>query len=475
MKPAPLILAGIAFLTFGGCVSARSQEVGPPFFTPSVHHQWTWASGANVINQAGIYGTQGTASASNAPGARVNAASWVDSSGNLWLFGGYGVDSTSAAHEGDLNDLWKYSNGEWTWVNGPDLVDQPGSYGVKGVAAPTNLPGPRYQAVSWTDASGVFWLFGGLGLDSTSTRGYLNDLWKYSQGQWTWESGDDVCCQSGTYEKRRIPNADDIPGARVNASSWTDSAGSLWLFGGFGYDSKGGLGVLNDLWRYNAGTWTWMSGSRKANQFGVYGTKGTASASNVPGARSSAVTWIDQAGNLWLFGGQGNDLNGTLCRLTSGPCELNDLWEYKSGNWIWMSGSNVIEQPGIYGTKGVPASTNVPGGRDSALGWIDASGNLWLFGGFGFDSTPGPNLVFGDMDDLWKYAGGKWTWVSGSDLAGQIGSYGTKGKADPSNVPGARDSSVSWIDSSGNLWLFGGSDIWIPGGGKLNDLWEFQL
>jgi hypothetical protein len=29
------------------------------------------------------------------------------------------------------------------------------------------------------DASGNFWLFGGLGMDSTGTLGYLNDLWKF--------------------------------------------------------------------------------------------------------------------------------------------------------------------------------------------------------------------------------------------------------------------------------------------------------
>jgi hypothetical protein len=404
----------------------------------------------------------------------VLGASWADQSGNLWLFGGYGVDSTNAAHEGDLNDLWQYSNGEWIWVSGPDLADQPASYGVEGVAAPTNIPGPRYQAVTWTDASGDFWLFGGLGLDSTSTRGYLNDLWKYSQGQWTWMSGADVCCQSGTYENRGSADTDNVPGARVGASSWTDSSGALWLFGGFGYDSRGVLGVLNDLWKFEAGQWTWVRGSKKANQFGVYGTKGVSARSNVPGARSNAIAWTDPAGNLWLFGGQGNDLNGQLCRQTSGPCDLNDLWEFSSGNWTWMSGSDVVEKPGTYGTKGRPAPSNVPGARDSAVGWSDASGNFWLFGGFGFDSSPSPNLVFGDLNDLWKYSGGEWSWVGGSKLADQTGSYGTKGTASPDNVPGARDSAVSWIDSAGTLWLFGGSDTWIGGGGKLNDLWQYQ-
>jgi len=33
--------------------------------------------------------------------------------------------------------------------------------------------------VSWSDASGNLWLFGGEGFDSTGTEGTLNDLWEY--------------------------------------------------------------------------------------------------------------------------------------------------------------------------------------------------------------------------------------------------------------------------------------------------------
>ena len=43
-------------------------------------------------------------------------------------------------------------------------------------------------------------------------------------------------------------------------------------------------------------------------------------------------------------------------------------------------------------------------------------------------------------------------WVSGSDTINQLGVYGTKGRADASNVPGARRSSISWIDSNGSFF-----------------------
>jgi len=66
------------------------------------------------------------------------------------------------------------------------------------------------------------------------------------------------------------------------------------------------LGYLNDLWRYRVSdnTWTWMSGSNIVNQVGVYGEKGVANESNVPGAREGAAVWFDSSRQqFWLFGG----------------------------------------------------------------------------------------------------------------------------------------------------------------------------
>ena len=51
-------------------------------------------SGSNSAGQTGLYGTPGVASSSNVPGARFLAVSWIDSSDQLWLFGG--VDSNGA-------------------------------------------------------------------------------------------------------------------------------------------------------------------------------------------------------------------------------------------------------------------------------------------------------------------------------------------------------------------------------------------
>src|SRR5208337_3747457 len=117
------------------------------------------------------------------PGSRMWASNWTDSSGNLWLFGGFGFDSTGAA--GDLNDLWEFnpSTKQWAWMGGNSTVPadsgQPGVYGTLGTPASANAPGGRYEASSWVDSNGDLWLIGGDGFDSSGTLGLLNDLWEF--------------------------------------------------------------------------------------------------------------------------------------------------------------------------------------------------------------------------------------------------------------------------------------------------------
>jgi hypothetical protein len=212
----------------------------------------------------------------------------------------------------------------------------------------------------------------------------LNDLWKYSAGQWTWMGGSNLANQSGIYGTGGKASSSNVPGARYPAVGWTDASGNLWLFGGWGYDIDGNQGFLNDLWKYGGGQWTWVNGSNLVNANGTYGTKGTASPGNTPGARIGAVGWTDASGNFWLFSGLGMGSSGFLA------VSLNDLWKYSAGQWTWVSGSDVGNQHGVYGTLGIPSPDNVPGSADAAASWIDAAGNLWFFG----ENT---------LNDIWMY------------------------------------------------------------------------
>src|ERR1700722_5061615 len=345
---------------------------------------------------------------------------------------------------------------EWTWQSGSDVPFAAGAYGTIGKATSGNVPGARYALVSWVDSANNLWLFGGAYADASGNVGELNDLWEYNQatGLWTWQSGASTLNSAGSYGTQGAPALTNVPGARADAVSWTDSAGNFWLFGG-----SSGVGVFNDLWRYSPSTgfWTWMSGSNSQNAGGVYGTRGTAAAGNVPAARQGSVSWVDKAGNLWLLGGYG---------LGAANSYLNDLWVYSTstGLWTWIGGSTGSNAIGVYGTLGVAAPGNVPGARTGAVSWTDPTGNFWLFGG---------SNSAGAFNDLWRYSPttGLWAWISGSNGTGASGVFGTQGTGAAGNTPGARYSSMSWTDEAGNLWLLGGT---VFGGSFQNDLWEYS-
>lgn len=349
--------------------------------------QWTWISGSNATDQPPVYGTLGLPAPGNTPGARFEAATWVDNAGNLWLFGG--------AVGANANDLWRYSSGLWTWMGGSQVTTilyttYPGNYGTKGVAAASNLPGGRDHAVTWTDRSGNFWLFGGFGFSSLGTVGDLNDLWEYSNGQWTWVSGSNLSEQVNAYGTLGVPAPANVPSGREGSVGWLDASGSLWLFGGLS-TSSGNADLLNDLWRFSNGQWTWMGGSNQPNQQGVFGTQGTPSSANAPGARSDAATWVDSSGTSWLYSGY----SATASNQSNEP---DDLWKYSSGQWTWVGGSQTTSM-GTYGTVGTASSANIPGSRLGSASWIDNSGHLWVFGGEGY----GANLPYGYLNDMWMY------------------------------------------------------------------------
>jgi N-acetylneuraminic acid mutarotase len=507
-------------------LSAAAQTTAP--------NEWTWMGGTGTLPAncpstynpcywPGVYGTLGSAASGNFPGGRDSAATWTDSSGNFWLFGGAGFDANAAG--GILNDLWEFNptKSEWTWMGGSSTLPascagsstvscgQPGVYGTPGTPAAQNIPGGRNAASYWTDGDGDFWLFGGAGFDASGNFGELNDLWMFNPvaNSWTWVAGNSTVGsnggQPGVYGTLETPSAANIPGGRDDAATWIDKDGNLWLYGGEGFDGQGNYGQLDDLWEFNpvANEWVWVGGNSTLPALctsnggnngycgwpALYGALGVPAAGISPGSRVAAAGWTDKDGNFWLFGGLGSVFSDSL---DFAEIDQYDLWELNpfTNQWAWMSGNSTsicgassseewCGQNGINGTVGTPSIANIPNSRSNATMWTDGTGNLWLFGGIQEFTTSSFGGLAGN--DVWEFipSANEWALMNENFTTGVYGSWGVLGTPAAGNIPSGRIGAASWADKSGNFWIFGGYSLissaeYGPVDVDLNDLWVYQ-
>jgi gliding motility-associated-like protein len=429
-----------------------------PILTFAQSGNWVWLKGESSSSSLGHYGTLGVSSPINEPPARYQCAYWLDLKGNFWIFGGVN----------NFNDLWKYNPtiNEWTWVKGPQLgTNLSGIYGTQGVPSVlNNPPALGYGANCWTDTAGDLWLFAGFDLSG----GFNNDvLWKYhiATNEWTWMKGSWGSTSNAIYGTKGIAADILTPGNRVECKSAWVSNNKLWLFGGRSMSTNG---TKNDLWSYNIATnnWAWEAGTQLDNDSGSYGTKGVASASNVPPSRWSYTKWQDADNNFYLFGG-----------LFSSSYIFNDVWKFEQSNklWTWVSGTKEVSGLGTNSTFCTPSMNNIPSARyenQTTQTNNSCTRAFWTFGGFGYDNnSANPNK---ELNDLWLFntANLEWTKVKGGDNAASF-SYGAKGTIAASNLPPGRGGAAAWCDNTGCLYIFGGSGNIGAGRVLLNDLWKF--
>jgi N-acetylneuraminic acid mutarotase len=422
---------------------------------------WAWMNGEQATDLNGVYGTQGVGGVGNRPGARSLSAS-ASKGPVMYVFGGLGRGEIGA--QGLLNDLWRFdaSANQWAWVAGGKGLNAAGVYGSLGVAGAGNVPGGRSGAVLWVDDLGRVWMFGGFGRGSNGAlTGELNDLWRFDPGvgQWAWISGGTGVNANGVYGTTGVAAGGNLPGGRSGAAGWQDGAGHLWVFGGRGRGVSGATsGLLNDLWRFDAGVgqWTHCKGSTGINALGRYGSDTVEVIDQGPGGRSGASAWMGVDGMMYLFGGQGLAGSGAAGF-------LNDLWAFNpdsgewrggvyrtaSSRWATSPGLERTNLVGVNGVLGVAAATNFPSARSGAVASLAPDGKLMLFGGTGA----------GSFNDVWSFdpVSSNWTWLKGHARANQVGVYGQKGVASASNTPGARGGSVGFMEPSGHFWIFGGA------------------
>lgn len=372
---------------------------------------WTWIGGSNHRNQ---HTTEGGSEAY--PGSRDGAASWLDSNSTVWMFGGrgYGIKKLSSAKLPTLDEFWSFDIKRRRWVFHP--FDNKTSNSEK--------PPPCFGCVSCSFKNKAV-LFG-----PSST--FIFDMERKS---WT----------------AALHNNAVSPQPRSHAAHWCDTEeGVMWMFGGAANDEK-----LDDFWKFSFKELQWKEIKPKNNK------------SAIPAKCAKTTTWMHPSGLLYMFGGSCPGL------------PTSHFWSYSPETLQWtklggMAGSTKCA--GKYGKMGIASKKNYPGCREGAASWVDKHGNLWMFGGSGFDNFSTTAFATpGLLSDLWMYnaSSQQWTWVGGLSRGEGVPSFSEKGKADKHNIPGPRESTVSFPYDN-QLWMFGGAGHDVKGfDGILNDLWMY--
>ncbi|MCR9153099.1 MAG: hypothetical protein NXI09_03255 [Bacteroidetes bacterium] len=472
---------------------------------------WTFLAGDSIANPQAFHVNQGPSLAFAKPGARFQSACWMDDQEDIWLFAGSKYDYNSI--DSNYQDLWKWDGLTWSWQGGDSLLNQ----GSEVLNQDTIWPASRHGAAS-TYFNGNLYLIGGFGSENRPDNDFLQNLWSWDGAAWTILSN----C-SGSSSPAPSANAfltvinnqltligistaniflAGIPGLKYNGSqaiykylgngAWSEDFIGL----SNGFQQRGPLGlyhpelspffsssnmacvntgselylyggqldqdytqVQSDFYKYNGSNWAFLSGAGIQDSF-----QNASGPFAQPGERYLATGFFDkQNSKFYYFGGKGKDVNGRVGN-------LNDLWLYDRGAWKWLSGSQERNPRARYGIKYQSDSGSTPGGRQSAASWLDGNGDFWLMGGRGYDYDGN----YGYLNDLWKFDGVFWTWMSGDSIVDQSGVYGLLNIADSANSPRARDGHHIWLKPNGDLILFGGQGLYNGSTRRFNDLWKWD-
>lgn len=146
--------------------------------------QWAWIGGQQKANAVSSKENE-----TPAPSPRKGSTTWFDqAAGQLYLYGGYGLDSQGAM-TGGLSDLWTLSlkDNAWKMLSKSDTLNleaQTFTYSSK-----DNTPGFRIDATGWMDTkSQKLYALGGqkrIGIDTVSTD---PRLWCYELAEGFWHT-----------------------------------------------------------------------------------------------------------------------------------------------------------------------------------------------------------------------------------------------------------------------------------------------
>jgi hypothetical protein len=323
------------------------------------------------------------------------------------------------ANQDCLNFTYENIN-EFRWIGGNNIIKKVGVYGIKGDYDANNVPGSRDRHDSILYGNSMI-IFGGSGFTNSSFIGLLNDFWEFDflSYQFRWIGGVKTANERSIYGTKEFYSPSNLIGGRQDHTCILYN-NSIVIFGGSGYDNTS-QGYLNDIWQFDflSYQFRWIAGNNIINQAGIYGTNGDYDSSNVPGSRETHTSVLYD-NTMIIFGGFGYDNSTT----TTG--RLNDVWQYNftSKQFRWIGGNNIINQAGIYGTKGDYDSSNVPGARRFHTSVLYGN-TMIIFGGNGFDNSSSSTER---LNDVWQFdlLSYQFRWIGGSKVVDQDADYGIR-------------------------------------------------
>lgn len=318
-------------------------------------------------------------------------------------------------------------------------------------------PLPTKHAIGWVGPDGHSYLFGGYRTETAISSIISDHLWRSgdSLSEWVQLSGFGTTKKDVNQKGVRL-----TPTGRTSSSHQADKDGTVYLFGGMGKTEDSYVDSINELWKYdsNSGQWTLLSGSKSGGGLGVYHEKGVPDERSLPSGRQGASSWKGKDGKLYFFGGY-----------MDGEGYLNDLWSFdpKTKMWVWLSGSKPPVKKDLAQNR-----INAPWEpifRAYSSQWVDAKGNLYLYGGAGIGELGANYVTY--YNDLWRYDPkvSRWTCISGDKNKGR--NIIAIEKLPQRGFPEARYGASYWVGEDGTFYLSGGG---IRAGEYYTDTWSFD-
>lgn len=340
--------------------------------------QWFWVGGWNKGDCYGSWGSKKVKSPQNMISARYGYSMSVDSTGNIWIYGG---ERNNGTIRYAFNDIWRWDGSVWTWMEGSDKEDQYADY-----SNTSAMIGSKTYAEMVISDKDVLYIFGGCFIKKGLT---YNDMWKYNitaeKLDYVWGPPSHISATPiGQYSNYYIANDgktyyNNSPAARLKFGFAFDaSKKNIFMFGG-GFGSRT---FNNDIWRYNIESNMWAYYG-EGPIYGNYSYSKGITGFGWPAGRDSHSIVIDSFNTIFLFGGEGYDFQGTA------PDSLNEFWKYdiSSRLWTWINGST---------SEITGDCLNYPRGRHSFAMDIDEYNNIIIFGGYKNDGTT-TGRIFNNM------------------------------------------------------------------------------